>query len=232
MKCAIMQPTYMPWAGYFNLISQADIFVFLDDVQYEKSSWQNRNRILLNGQVHWITVPSQRLYLGQSIKNIQIDEKRNWRQKHFKLISQAYAKHPYINELLNVLEIILEPSIIFLSELNIKIIRAFANSLNLYPKFVVSSELNICGQRTERLVKICEYFNCNEYVSPVGATEYLSKDGDFKDSQIHLSFQEFLPSNYAQHKQNSFISHLSILDVLANLGWKKTSQYVTTGTVN
>ena len=92
MKCVVMQPTYLPWTGYFNLIFQSDVFVFLDDVQYERGSWQNRNRILLNGQPHFLTVPSIRTQLSEQIKMVEIDAKKNWRSKHVKTIKQAYGK--------------------------------------------------------------------------------------------------------------------------------------------
>src|SRR5437870_5440085 len=100
MKCVIMQPTYLPWSGYFNLMSQATVFVFLDDVQYERSSWQNRNRVLVNGAPHLITVPALRLSLNQSIRTVQVDDKHPWRSKHISLLEQTYAKHPYASEML------------------------------------------------------------------------------------------------------------------------------------
>jgi hypothetical protein len=221
-----MQPTYMPWAGYFNLIAQADVFVFLDDVQYEKSSWQSRNRILVDDKIHLITVPSKRLYLGQKIKDIQIDDNSNWRYKQFKLISQTYSQHPFVGDILSVIEIILDPSIIFLSDLNTKIINLLSLKLGLSTRFIFSSNLNIIGHRSERLVKICEYLNCDEYLSPLGSADYLTKDGNFQKSDVKLLFQEYIPAPYPQRKQSSFISHLSILDVIANLGWNQSLKYV------
>ena len=80
--CSIMQPTYLPWAGYFNLISSSDFFVFLDDVQFSKQSWQNRNRILIGDKMHWLTVPVLRENLKDKIYKIKIDDTRNWRKKH------------------------------------------------------------------------------------------------------------------------------------------------------
>ena len=75
-----MQPTYLPWAGYFNLIAQVDVFVFLDDAQFQKNSWHNRNRILLNHGTHWITVPVNRKALSQTINKSSVDEKQNWKK--------------------------------------------------------------------------------------------------------------------------------------------------------
>ena len=106
MKCVVMQPTYLPWSGYFNLISQAKVFVFLDDVQYEKCSWQNRNRILLNGKDHWITASALKESLSQHISTIRTDDKHNWRKKNYKLLQATYGQHPYGKEVLDILKII------------------------------------------------------------------------------------------------------------------------------
>jgi hypothetical protein len=86
MICAIMQPTYLPWAGYFNLISQSDVFVFLDDAQFQKNSWHNRNRILVNHLPHWITLPVRHAALCQTIRQTELDDSKNWRRKHIKLL--------------------------------------------------------------------------------------------------------------------------------------------------
>ena len=221
-----MQPTYFPWAGYFSLIGQVDIFVFLDDVQYERSNWHNRNRILLNGQIHWLTVPVVRQFLGQPINQVTVDDTRNWRQKHLRLLSQAYAKRSHAPEMLNSADVILDSSLGNLADLNIRVIAELARNLELSTKMLRSSELGIAGNRTERLIGICEQLQCDEYVSPVGATQYLSDDGFKKKTSIRLSFNEFVPAEYPQPKADTFVSHLSVLDVIANLGWDGTKDYV------
>lgn len=226
MKCVIMQPTYMPWAGYLNLISQADIFVFLDDVQYEQRSWQSRNRILLNGQPRWITVPVRCLSQLQVINTIQIDDEQKWRHKHFQLIKQSYTKHPYIEEVLEVVKIILDTTINSLADLNIQLIQAFSANLGIFPQFKRASDLNVSGKRSEHLFKICQSVGCDEYLSPVGSTQYLMEDGVFDNSSIRLLFQDYIPTPYPQMKSDSFLSHLSIIDVVANLGWQQASKYV------
>src|SRR5258708_7586617 len=121
--CVIMQPTYLPWAGYFNLIHQADAFVFLDDVQFEKQSWQNRNRVILDGQPHWLTVSVNRESLQQKIFEITLDEKANWREKHVRLIEQVYSKKPFKSDLSEILELIIDKNTKLLNELNTKIIQ-------------------------------------------------------------------------------------------------------------
>lgn len=231
MKCVIMQPTYLPWAGYFNLIAQADIFVFLDDVQYEQRSWQSRNRILLEGQPRWITVPVRCLTQSQIIQTIQVDDEQKWRHKHFQLLKQAYAKHPYLKEVLDSIQAISDYSISYLADFNIKMICKFSENLGLSPKFERASNLQLGGKRSEHLFKICEYLGCDEYLSPIGSLQYLAEDGVFENTAINLEFQHYLPTAYPQLKSTTFISHLSIIDVVANLGWQQASNYVLNGRI-
>ncbi|MCS6940512.1 MAG: WbqC family protein [Roseiflexus sp.] len=221
-----MQPTYLPWAGYFNLISLVDIFVFLDDVQYEKSSWQNRNRILINHQPHFLTVPVLHRSINQKINEIEIDDKKNWRKKHSASIQNNYARCRYLESLSPVIDIICDKKITKLCELNIKIIMLISKLLNLSPIFLVSSQLGIEGKRSEKIIKICRHIGCNEYISPIGAKEYITEDGLFNNSSIKLIFQEFIPTAYPQKQNNKFTSHLSIVDLVANIGWSGASDYI------
>jgi hypothetical protein len=221
-----MQPTDFPWAGYFNLIDQVDVFVFLDDVQYEKGSWQNRNRVLVNGQPQWLTVPAQREFLGQAINQVRIDERRNWREKHFRLLSQAYARHPHAREMLQLAEPVRDEGLAVLADLNIGLTSALARAMGSATKLLRSSELGVGGQRTDRLIAICEKLGSAEYVSPPGSAGYLAEDGFTTKTSIRLSFNEFQPSPYPQLPDGNFVSHLSLLDVIANIGTAGAADYV------
>ena len=221
-----MQPTYFPWAGYLSLIGQVDTFVFLDDAQYERGSWQNRNRVLVNGKPHWLTVPAQRNFLGQTINQIQIDAPRNWRQKHFRLLAQAYAKHPHTDEMLAIAGTILDAGLSTLGDLNVRIIAELARALGLTTRLVRSSQFGIYGHRTERLIDICTHLACNEYISPIGSTDYLMEDGFSTKTSVSLSFNDFVPDPYPQTGSGTFTSHLSILDVIANIGLQRAAAYL------
>jgi hypothetical protein len=226
MKCAIMQPTYLPWAGYFNLIAEADVFIFLDDVQYERSSWQNRNRVLVNGQPHWLTIPAERTTLSQIIRDVQIDDTSVWRKKHMRLLEQTYGKHPHGADMLEAVQPIGDTRLAHLAELTITLILQLCERLKLKKRFARTSELSIDAPRSQRLIQICQHVQCDEYLSPVGAARYLEKDGAFKDAPVRLRFQDFTPAVYPQARQNDFVSHLSIVDVVANLGWTAAREYV------
>lgn len=226
MKCAIMQPTFLPWAGFFNLISDVDIFVFLDDAQLQKNSWHNRNRILVNQSAHWISVPVKREKLSQTIAETKLDDSQRWRSKHVKLLQQVYSKHPFSKDILELCEILQKDDSSHLAELNIRLIRWFLLKLEIPTTTFLSSDLNIEGKRTERIIDILKKLKASSYFSPKGAEEYLDEDGFLEQKVIKLEVQNFESLPYYQHKKHEFESYLSIVDVLANLGWPATKKYI------
>jgi len=221
-----MQPTYLPWSGYFNLINSSDIFVFLDDAQYQKNSWHNRNRILLGQATHWITTPVRKEVHTQSIQNTIVDDAQNWREKQVRLISQNYARHPFVSDLVELYAIIRDDKLTSLADLNIAVILWASAKLEITTEMHRSSELGIEGQRTDRIISILKFFNADEYLSPVGAGEYLAQDAFTEHSSCKLTFQNFNPPQYTQLKSDTFVSHLSFIDVLANIGWKGLKEYI------
>lgn len=226
-RCAIMQPTYLPWAGYFNLISSVDYFYYLDDAQYERGSWHNRNRILLGGKSHWLTVPVVRKFLGQQLKNVLLNPlQTNWRKKHVDSIRHAYGRCPYIKDLSDILSIIEKGTQTVLADINIEIIEQICITLDINTQRSRSSEKGGNLPRSKKLVELCCQADCTEYLSPIGAKDYLIADGFENLSSISLHFQNFKPNAYPQSKTQDFISHLSILDVIANLGIKASKDYI------
>lgn len=227
MKCVVMQPTFFPWAGYFNLISQADCFVFLDDVQLEKQSWQTRNRILVQEKVTWISVPVVHRSLDQAINQTEVFDQSRWRDKLHRQLFQAYARRQYREDMLLVAGKLPGIASTNLSEINITLILECCEKLDIMPKIVFrSSELDIPGKRTDRLIHICEKFGCDEYLSPLGAAAYLAQDRFRERTSIKLTLQDYNPLPYLQKQGQAFVSHLSIIDVVASLGWAKAAKYV------
>ncbi len=226
---AIMQPTYLPWAGYFNLISQVDTFVYLDNVQFERRSWQSRNRILVQGVEHYLSIPiKKRMSLNTLIYTVESSPTHlDWQSKHWDLIKASYSKALYGNELLNILEPHYKYlGVVNIAEFNIAIISDITKALNLTPNFVRASELQCSGVRSERLISICNIIETDTYLSPLGAREYLIEDGFEEKSGIPLIFQSFEPLPYSQYDSDKYISHLSIIDVIANIGLKATQAYI------
>jgi hypothetical protein len=227
-----MQPTFLPWSGYFNLLAQAEDFIFLDDVQLEKQSWQTRNRIFLNGtQPTWISVPVLHERLAQSIIETKILDAAHWQKKLVRGLTQFYSKHPYYYDACEILDMLSNNSHMRLASLNESIIIFIASRLELNAKIHRASELGITGVRSKRLTSFCDHFKAKEYLSPQGSATYLKEDAFDTTTTARLRLQDYQPRPYSQKGSKDFISHLSILDVLANLGWKKTREYVYNGEI-
>ena len=232
MNCAIMQPTFLPWAGYFNLMSQVDHFILLDDVQLEKQSWQTRNLLLLNGEARWVSLPVKRDNLSQSIRDTEFLDTSRWSAKLMRSFQQNYGKHIHYaaaRDILDLLEFQPEDT---LSIFNEKVIRETAKRLGIRAHIHRAGDLRISGKRSARLISICQYFDAEEYLSPVGSADYLSEDGFAEKTTISLKFQKYKPLLYPQKGSQEFVSHLSIVDVVANLGWDGARQYILKGVID
>ncbi len=225
----VMQPSFIPWAGYFNLLAQADDFVFLDDVQLEKQSWQTRNRIIENGKARWISVPVKHLSLTQKINETEISNFNFWFIKFERSFIYTYKTHPHYEAAQEIIDFIGNYGNKGLAQLNQKLILHVSKQLNLTPRFHFASELNQDGVRSDRLANFCKRFEAEVYLSPVGSMEYLSEDRFNEKTTTNLQFQTYQVMSYPQKGTQEFISHLSILDVVANLGWVGARKYVIDG---
>jgi len=217
MIISIHQPMYIPWIGYFHKMMSADKFVILDDVEFSKNDWFNRNKIKsINGEM-WLTVPI--IYKDSSnklIKDIIIDNSKNWKRKHLKSIKLNYSKALYINEYIDFIETIFSTDWRFLIDLNLKMIEFIKKELKIEIDIVLSSEMKVQDESTERLISICKKLNADKYLSGLGAKDYLSTEL-FVKNNIELLFQEFNHPVY-QQLHGQFVSHLSIIDLLLNCG--------------
>ncbi|MBL9051074.1 MAG: WbqC family protein [Tabrizicola sp.] len=223
MRIAIMQPTYLPWLGYFNLIAQADKFVFLDDVQFSRQSWQQRNRIIVGDEMVWISVPvvtSGRM--GQTIREVEVSDTTPWRKKQLGSLSGALARAPYGQEVIELVKPTLESRESRLCEINIALITAIADYLELPTSLYRSSELACEGGRSERLLAICRTLGGSRYLSPAGARDYISEDGAFSDAAFPVSFQSFSPGPYRDAAPLRAGEFPSIIDAIAWTGRKNT----------
>ena len=221
-----MQPTFIPWAGYFNLICSVNEFIFLDDVQLERQSWQTRNRIIINKNVHWIGLPVRGVKLSQKINETEIINNPTWSKKLEKSFVENYGKHPYFPDAKSVIDFLLSCRASRLSELNGLVIKFIANRLRINTGIHFSSDYENNLSRTSKLIYLCDKFACDEYLSPVGSAAYLTDDDFVGRSNTRLIFQSYTPEAYPQKNSKEFISNLSIIDVIANIGWDKTAEYI------
>lgn len=217
MRVTILQPSYIPWAGYFFQILDCDIFVFLDDVQYTKGNWRNRNKIKTPNGPLWITVPvSTKNRLGQTILEAEIDNRVNWRKKHWESIKQSYRKARCFAEYENFLRDVYSKSWEYLAELNIYLMVEISRLIGIETRFVRSSELYADGSKTERLVNICKKVGASEYMAGEGAKIYLKEDL-FEKEHVKITYRDYHPVKYPQ-LYGEFIPYLSIVDMLFNCG--------------
>jgi len=220
MRCAIMQPTYLPWVGYFAMIESVDVFVFLDDVAFSRQSWQQRNRIKTQSGPQWLSVPVK--LAGKShqlIRDVEIDDIQPWRRRHASTILMSYAKAPYMSLHSAWIQNVYHTQQSSLCELNIGIIQNIAELLGLNTKFRLSSTIEKSDDRIGRLVAYCKAVGADEYLSPPGSFDYLGIGDEFVNQGIRLSYLHYEHPIY-QQLHGPFVTHLSAIDLLLNEGSK------------
>lgn len=213
MKIAIMQPYFLPYLGYFQLINAVDKFVIYDNVQFVKNSWINRNRLLLNKKDEMISIPLKKGSNYLDIIDRDISNSFD-KDKLLRKVKASYKGAPHFNEGIDLLEKCLyhesENLFNFLQH-SIKVINKY---LCIDTEVVVSSSLQLPRElkSKDKVLSICKVLQCSDYINPEGGVD-LYERGEFKDNGINL---EFLKMKYFEYSQNSeqFISHLSILDVI------------------
>lgn len=220
-RIVVLQPSYIPWIGYFDQIIRSDIFVFYDNSQYTKNDWRNRNCIRTQKDRLWLTVPVKFGSLKTPICDVKIDQTKNWKKKHLKTLCQFYGKSKYFNEVYEILESNITATESNLSELNIKIIKDISSYLDITTKFYIASELGVAGSKNEFLINICNYFNIAKYLTGDSARSYLDLEL-FNEHGIEVEFQNYKHPVYKQQSVE-FIPYLSIIDLLFNYGKESTN---------
>lgn len=219
---AVHQPNYLPWFGYFHKIHRADVFVFLDDVEYTSGSWINRNRIKTPDGWTWLTVPVRDS--GGPIAEVRIARERRWQEVHRKSLQQNYGKASHFEEVFPLFERLYDREWEWLHELNVAAVEHVADEIGLECRFVRSSALSVETTRTDRLVDICERLDADRYLSGTGARSYTDPDR-FDEAGIELEYQSFEHPRYEQ-RFDSFVPELSIVDVLMNVGTTGTRDFL------
>jgi GNAT superfamily N-acetyltransferase len=218
---SIHQPNYVPWPGYFYKIYQSDVFVILNDAQYSKNSFINRNRIKSSQGEQWLTIPVK-AKLGTPINEVEFANSL-WSAKHIKTLDVCYKKSPYYEKYRSQLHAILTEEYRSLSELNEAIIRNIMNWTGMSTQIVHSSSLGIHDVSDDRLIKITKRLNAQIYLSGLGGKKYQDED-KFAAAGIELRYYNFSPPTYSQ-LWGDFIPGLSILDWLFNVDAEAIKNY-------
>jgi hypothetical protein len=219
MRAAIMQPTYLPWIGYFALMDEVDLFVLLDQVQFEKRSWQQRNRIKTPRGLEWLTVPATvRGRYTQSIRDVEINDAGFW-GRHLRAIELNYARAGCVRDhfasLASALDLVDRTRLV---DVNVALLEWVRDTLEITTPLLRASTLEVGGARSELLAAICERVGADEYVSARGSAQYLLDELDsFARRGVTVTFQTYEHPEYTQQFP-PFIPFASAVDLVLNEG--------------
>ncbi|MDL2284124.1 WbqC family protein [Oxalobacter sp. OttesenSCG-928-P03] len=225
MKIAVMQPYFFPYIGYWQLLHAVDRFIIFDDVNYITRGWINRNRILINGNPTYITLPLQKASQNRLICDMKLQSPSEWREKIMRTIENAYRRAPAFKEIYPVITEILHYPSLKLSEFLVHQLQVIANVLDIKTQFIHSSSIysDVVLKGKERIMDICQKENAAIYINlPGGRSLYEAEE--FAQKSINLCFikTHFLP--YPQ-RAPQFAPYLSILDMLMEEGVEKVKSH-------
>jgi hypothetical protein len=214
----VLQPGYLPWLGFFDQMRRSDVFIYYDDVQFDKHGWRNRNRVKApGGAPHWLTVPV--LHSGRNwpaILEVEIDNRTPWARKHVGTLRQFYGKAPHLHRFLPALEEMLERRWTLLVDLDLAVTGLICSWLRLERRMLRASELGISGKQSERLLPLCQHVRARRYLSGNSAKDYLDTEL-FARHGIEIEWQDYVHPVYPQ-QHGDFVPYLSIVDLLFNCG--------------
>jgi hypothetical protein len=232
MIVAMMQPTFLPWAGYFAIMDACDQFVVLDDFQFQRQSFHQRNRLFVSGaSVGWVTVPvehrgSQGFPLLTEVRPLVT---RRFAAKLARLVGQNYGFSSELDRVTDLLSSALARQWDSLADLNTSLISGIASLLGVTAVLIRSSDVGSGGRRSHRVADLLRKIGATTYLAAGGAEEYMRKDGVFPLEDIETRFQRYSPVPYPQRQSAAFEPHLSALDVLLQLGGSKALATIRAG---
>lgn len=217
MLVAIHQPEHMPWLGFFEKLLRADLFVLLDDVQFSKGDFQNRNRVKGARGAQWLTVPVAHRF-GQRINETQVAGGA-WRERHWKTLASCYSRAAHFDAFAGEFEEFYGREWTRLSALNVAAIELIARAFGLETRFVFSSSLGVTGRKSELVLNICKAVGASAYYSGGAGGAYLDA-GAFRREGVEIVVREFEHPVYEQlfMKECGFVPNLSAVDLLFNRG--------------
>lgn len=226
MIVGIMQPYFMPYLGYWQLINAVDKYVIYDDVNFIKGGWINRNRILINGAAGFINIPMVGASSNKLINQIGINTDVRLINKIFRMLENSYSKAPYYSEAMAVVERGLKSENGNLADLLTESIRAVCEYLDIKTEILVSSEIekNCSLRGQDKVIDICHRLGATDYYNAIGGRELYSYD-QFAENGLQLHFLKMQNVAYSQFK-NEFVDCLSIIDVMMFNSREKIMDYL------
>lgn len=223
MKVGVIQSSYVPWRGYFDFIRSVDLFVVYDDVQYSKGGWRNRNRLKVQAGLRWITVPVS-ISLGQTIDEVEISiGQKSWAEGHARLLRESLSEAPHFSDAWEIWSLAVEPNCRRLSQLNVHLLKAVCEYLEIRTPIVMSSDYPTQGEATTRLLSLLRAVGATSYLSGPSAASYLDTSL-FVAHNIRLEYKSY---DYAPYPQlhGSFAGSVTVLDLIANCG-RESSRHI------
>lgn len=214
-KVAILQSNYIPWKGYFDIINSVDTFIIYDEVQYTKNDWRNRNQINSKQGLQWLTIPVRVQSLEQKIFETKISFAK-WNKKHWNSITANYGKTPgFALHKERFEELYLGCKTDVLSEVNVSFIKSINEVLGINTEIIDSRDLNLQGDKNERLVDAVKKVNGDLYLSGPAAQSYLD-ESLFTDESIKVEWKKYLGYPEYPSFHEDFQHGVSILDLIFN----------------
>ncbi len=226
MIVAIQQPEHLPWIGFFNKMSQSDLYVYLDNVQFKKRYFENRNRIKTKDDIKWFSVPvlSKGKY-EQRLDEVLIDNTSLWGKKYLGLLEHTYKKYPYWEDIKEIVYPCINNNLNKLVDLNLALIERCREYLQINTPTERASKLGVDGFfKSDLILEICSKTKAKTYISGPDGRNYLSLD-KFSERGITVVYHDFIHPAYKQ-LQNDFASHLSIIDLIGNCGPEESRKIV------
>jgi len=213
---SIHQPAYLPWLGYFDKIINSDIFIILDTVDFQKNSFQNRNKILTKNGSIWLTVPIKKNKENKIIKNIKISYSKNWQKKHLDSIIFNYSKSINFEKNISKITYFYKNHWELFNDYCFEMLSVFCEILSIKNKIIrLSEDTKIDGIKSELILNICKKYNAKTYYSGVNGKIYLNEE-KFKENNIKIFYQNYISPEYKQINSKLFQPNLSIIDYIMN----------------
>lgn len=223
MIVAAHQPHYLPWLGYLDKVAKADVFVVMDDLQFEAQNYQNRQRLKLCGGAEWLTVPLHRGSQSDRIIDKKIENSANprhhWQHRHWRTLVTHYGPAPFFKDYAEELEDVYTRPWENLIDLDLHMLNMAMRWLDIETPVVRSSELHLSGQKTDRIIDMCKKLEARCYLTGAGgSTGYLDSE-KIGRSGVGVIWQNFAHPRYPQRYDGAgFASHLGFLDLVLNCG--------------
>jgi hypothetical protein len=219
-KLFIIQTNYIPWKGYFDALNMVDEVILYDDMQYTKNDWRNRNKIKTAQGAQWLTIPIDvKGKMQQKISDAVVSDRYlDWREGHWKTLQMSYSKATYFKTFMGDFENLYKnDKEIYLSKINNSFITLINSILGVKTPMRWSSEFELKGDKTEKLVNLCLETNTTDYFTGPSARDYLN-ESLFEKEGIKVHYLDY--SNYPKYTQlyGDFVHELSILDLIFNEG--------------